>query len=355
MNNKLLLNKDLEIIKSLNDSLLKITKPEKEDFQFYVKNINKLENDSFFIKNISDIDSLSLLKKVFSTIDRNKETFYEYKINIFNCFHSLENLYLLYLDLGIDNENKDFFLVKEQLDSSLINLQKILNKKNENKLYYYIKISLDKKVPYFFLSRRIILLNLLEYGNPYNYTPTILDDEDFEYFILDYKAIKSFDIYTFFEKAKKEDTAIKNVEIYKIDMNNNIYNLKFYIKEEKNENSCLLMPGFNFLDIVHYKNYYDTYIESKNQRYILEKLLNISDKNIQLVSLKKISDREVRIFLPSEIKVDNISKVKDILEEIMVDKNIAEVLYSSNLDFFAIQMLEYLRKKYNIEFGNIFQ
>lgn len=345
--------KDLSIIKELIDFLLKISNPEITDFQFCVKKLNELENDTFVLQNIYDIDTLSLLKKTFSLIDRNKTTYYEYKTNVFKCLKFFENLYINYLELGIDEQKKNITEIENDICVVSKNILNIINQKNKVKNYYYIKICLDKKVPYFYLSRRTILLNLFEYGNPYNYTPNILDDDNYEYFILDYKVDKSVNVDNIFKKLKNDDDAIITYELYKLNIDHNIYNLKFYINDKINETSCLLLADFQFLDIIHYKDYYDTYIESKNQRYILETLLKINNSNITLVTLKKFSDKEVRIFLPAGINVKNITKVKEIINDILIDKNISEILYSSSVDFLAIQMLEYLRKKYNIEYGHV--
>lgn len=357
MDNKILntISKDLSIIKEILEFLLHINSIEKEDFQFCVKKLNELENDTFFLKNIYDIDTISLLKKIFSIIDRNKKTYYEYKNNIFKCFKAFENLYIAYLKTGVNEKKNNIVNIENEIHSITKNIQDILNKKNESKNYYYIKLTLDSTVPYFYLSRRTILRYLLQFGNPYNYTPDILDDDLYTYFIMDYKVDKNVDVENIFKYLKENDAAIKKYEIYKIHIDHNIYNLKFYINEEVNENSCLFMPNFNFLDIVHYRNYYDTYIESKNQRYLLEPLLKMKDKNINLVTIKKISDREVRIFLPAGLNSKNITNIKKIIGSILIDKNISEILYSLDIDFLGLQMLEYLRRKYNIEFGNVLQ
>lgn len=67
MDNKIsnTISKDLSIIKEILEFLLHINSIEKEDFQFCVKKLNELENDTFFLKNIYDIDTISLLKKRF--------------------------------------------------------------------------------------------------------------------------------------------------------------------------------------------------------------------------------------------------------------------------------------------------
>lgn len=345
--------KDLNIIKELMDFLLKITNPEIIDFSFCVKKLNELENDTFVLKNIYDIDTLSLLKKTFSLVDRNKNTYYEYKTNIFKCLKFFENLYINYLEIGIDEKKENIHEIEKNINIFSKKILNILNQKNKVKNYYYVKITLDTNVPFFYLSRRTILLNLLEYGNPYNYTPNILDDESYKYFILDYKVDKSVNVHNIFKTLKENDDAIINYELYELDIDHNIYNLKFYIDDKINNTSCILLPDFKFLDIIHYHDYYDTYIESKNQRYILETLLKINNSDITLVTLKKFSDKEVRIFLPAGINIKNITKIKEIIADILIDKNISEILYSLSVDFLGVQMLEYLRKKYNIEFGNV--
>jgi len=63
MDNKIsnTISKDLSIIKEILEFLLHINSIEKEDFQFCVKKLNELENDTFFLKNIYDIDTIRIL------------------------------------------------------------------------------------------------------------------------------------------------------------------------------------------------------------------------------------------------------------------------------------------------------
>ncbi len=346
-----ILEKDKEILHELVDFLLKVINPDIEDFQECIKKINKLENDTFFLSNLRDIDILSLIKKIFHIIDRNKTTYYEYKYIVFTILSRLEKLYDNYIEKGIDEND----IITRKLEEDILKYQDELNEiivnRNSKKHYYYIKVELDTKIPYFYLSRRTIMLNLLEYGKPYNYTPSTLDDDAYEYFILDFRVNDETDINEIFIKLKEKDEAILNYSIFKIDANNNLYNLKFYIKDEINKYSCLFLEGFEFIDIIHYSNFYDTYIERKNQRYLLEDVFKIKNKEIDLITMKKISDREVKIFLPNGITDDNINKIKDIIKNILMDKNISEIIYANKIDFKAYQMLEYLKKRYNIEYG----
>ncbi|WP_067141446.1 hypothetical protein [Oceanivirga salmonicida] len=346
-----ILENDKEILHELVDFLLKVVNPNIEDFQECIKKINKLENDTFFLSNLRDIDILSTIKRVFHIIDRDKTTYYEYKYILFTILSRLEKLYNNYIEKGIGENDNITKVLEEEILKYQEEINEIIAKRNIKKQYYYIKVELDTKVPYFYLSRRTILLNLLEYGKPYNYTPSTLDDDAYEYFILDFRINDETNVNKLFEKLKKSDNAILNYSIFKIESNNNLYNLKFYIKEEINKYSCLFLEGFKFIDIIHYSNFYDTYIESKNQRYLLEDVFKIKNKEINLITMKKISDREVKIFLPNGIKNDNIDKIKDIIKNILIDKNISEIIYTGEIDFKAYQLLEYLKKRYNIEYG----
>lgn len=273
--------------------------------------------------------------------------FNEYKYILYSVITNLEKAYIYFLNNNntIDPE-LDKIILKNKYE-----LEKIIESKNQNKIYYYIKITLDTNIPFFYLSRKMILINLLNYGKPYNYAPETLDDDSVSNFILEYRLDNKFNIYDIFEKIKKEDDAILNYEIHKLDSNNNLYNLRFYVQDKLNEHSCLILNNidFKFIEIFHYNNYYDTYIESKNQNYLLKNLIKLKNDNILLVLLKKINDREAKIFLPSGLNINNIDKIKDMLTHILLDKNISNILYNSNIDFYGQQMLEYLRKKYNIE------
>lgn len=352
-NFNLILENDVKIIREISDFLLKIVNPDDIDFQICIKKINKLENDTFSLTNIHDIDLLSNIKKIFLIIDRNKSLFYEFKYDLFSILSKIEQLYENYKKIGI-NENDDKIKI---IENELINYDKKLSSelclKNKNKTYYYIKIMLDTSIPYFYLSRINILNYLRIYGKPYNYIPLSLDDDSYNYFILDYKVDNNVNVQEIFEDLKKNDDAVKEYTLFKINTENNIYNIKFFINEKINEHSCIMINNLNFIDLIHYKDFYDTYVEEKNQRHIINKLLDIKDKNISLILLKKISDRESKIFLPNGLMHHNITKIKKIIEYILIDKTISEILYCGNIDFYGLQMLKYLQQRYNTEFSEI--
>ncbi|WP_068268680.1 hypothetical protein [Caviibacter abscessus] len=348
-----ILENDIKIIREISDFLLKIVNPEEIDFQICIKKINKLENDTFSLTNIHDIDLLSNIKKIFLNIDRNKFLFFEFKYDLFSVLSKIEQLYSSYKDIGIKQDNSKI----KKIESELIDYDKKFSNdlyiKNKDKTYYYIKITLDTSVPYFYLSRKNILNHLREYGKPYNYIPISLDDDSYNYFILDYKVDNSINVQEIFENLKKIDDAIIKYTLFKVNNENNIYNIKFFINEKINEHSCIMINTLNFIDLIHYKDFYDTYVEAKNQIHIINKLLNLKNENINLILLKKISDRESKIFLPNGITKNNITKIKKIIEYILIDKTISEILYYGNIDFYGLQMLKYLRKRYNTEFSEI--
>lgn len=305
-NTKLTIKKDIDTIDKLLNFILRVKNAEKEDFQICVKYLNTIENDTFYLKILNYYDLISLIRKLFIYIDKNRMIFYEYKYILFSAISNLKKFYIYYLNFD-DYKNDELDKVFNQIKSEI---EAIIETKNENKSYYYIKIQLDTNIPFFYLSRKMILLNLKEFGKPYNYTPETLDDDISDYFILEYRVEKEKNIQEIFEKIKSQDEAIVSYEINKLNSNNNLYNLKFYVEQDLNEHSCLMINDFKFLDILHYKNYYDTYIESKNQRYLLENLIKLKNKDIELISLKKINDREVNVFLPSGLNINNIDKIK---------------------------------------------
>ncbi|VWL85828.1 hypothetical protein [Oceanivirga miroungae] len=344
--NKILL-RDKKILHKLVDFLLKIVDPVKSDFNPFISMINRIETDTFYLSMLKYIDTLSLLKKIFLIIERDKSEYFEYKYDVFNVISKLEEIY------NLISENKDTKKQEKELKILEENLSEIIYEKNKDKKYFYIKVELDKTVPYYYLSRKIILLNLLKYGSTYNYTPRSLDDDVYSYLILDYKLDSDVDIDNLFKEMKKIDKAILNYSIYKIDSRKNLYNLNFYIRKDINNYSCLLIDKFKFLDRIHYENYYDTYVEAKNQRYLLESLFLVDNFEINLIAIKKISEMEVKIYLPNGLNENNIVDIKNSLKNILIDKNISEIIYTNVLDFKGLQMLEYLNKRYNIEYTYI--
>lgn len=346
-----ILTNDIEIIKQISNFLLQVVNPENVDFQFCIKKINKLENDTLFIKNIRNIDLLSNIKKIFLTIDRNKLTFYEFKYNLFSVLSKLELLYVSYLKIGIDNiENESLENELNEFDKSFSDDLKL---RNINKVYYYIKITLDTNISYFYLSRKNVLLHLKEYGKPYNYTPYELDDDSCNYFIFDYKADKNVNVNEILQNLKQNDDAIIDFSVFQVNSENNIYNIKFFIDDDTNKHSCILLNKLEFIDLLHYSDFYDAYIEAKNRRHIIDKLMKFNAKHVDLILLKKISDREVKVFLPNGLNKNNIEKIKKIFEYILIDKTVTDILYFGNIDFYGLQMLKYLGKRYNTEFSDL--
>lgn len=339
MNKNEILKKDLELLKETKDYLLRINNTSTIHLKKYIKKINKVENDTFFLTNLKDIDILSSIKKLLEQIDKNNQLFNKYKYLLFNVLSRLEDLYTCYI------LNENYEKVELELNSLEKEITEIITKKNSNKKYYYIKIKLNKKIPYFYLSRRIILINISKYAKAYNYVPLSLDDDSYDYFIIDVRADKNTNILDVMKKLKDLDEAILDYKIYQVVDNNSLYNIKFYTT-----NSCLLLNE-EFVDSISYKDFYDCYIECKNQREAIEKILDITNNSIYLISLKKISDREVKLFLPQGLNSSNIKNIKEQINIILVDKNISEILYSKFIDFTGFQVLEYLRQKYNIEYG----
>lgn len=333
--------------------ILHIINPNIEDFNIYIQKLNKIENDTFLLKITDLVDIISDVKKVFYFIEKNNYSFFEFKHNLYITLNELKNIYIYFNKNNSNEKNTHFNKHFKKLIKYNNELIKILNLKNKNKKYYFINFYLDDKIPYFYLSRRSILLNLNEFGKPYNFIPNSLDDDSYTNFLFDFKVEKDFKIKEFIKNLKEQDEAIIDFKIHKVNLKNNIYNIQFFIDRDTNENCCLFFENLKFIELIHYKDFYDAYIEANNQKYILDNILSIKDYSIDLISIKKINDRQVKIYLPSGLNKNNITKIKNILKNVLIDKQISYIFYSGNIDFFGLQMLEYLQKRYKIEYGNL--
>lgn len=90
-------------------------------------------------------------------IDRNKRLFIN--INIFYNYHNQSRKKYIY---SLNNNNTIIPELDKIILKNKYELEKIVfESKNQNKIYYYIKITLDTNIPFFHLSRKWILINLL--------------------------------------------------------------------------------------------------------------------------------------------------------------------------------------------------
>ena len=67
-----LLQHDQIVIDEVLSGLLKIEFSDNEDFYYFIRRLNILENDVFFTKYVNDIEYITILKKIFIQIDRKK-------------------------------------------------------------------------------------------------------------------------------------------------------------------------------------------------------------------------------------------------------------------------------------------
>lgn len=337
-----------EKIIEIENLLLEINVAKEEDFSYIIKLLNEIENATFFIGNISYVNALSILKKMCIYIEKFPEQYYNFKYNIYSSIISLNSIYLMYLENNYDK----LTIVESRLNDNILKLKSELEKLNKNKEYYYIKIELNKEIKYFYLSRRHILIRFKEYGKAYNYKPLSLDDDRYNYFIMDYKVEKGFDVKSLLEELSKEDEAISNYSIYKIENNKNIYNLKIYFKSYSENNIDIIKKIFKddiLLDIIEYESVFDIYIYSNNQLEVIKILGNLENENIDLIFSKNINNRETRILAINGLNFYNIERIKKIIAFSLRDKIIVDILYKNTVDFYGKQFLEYIKEKYNIE------
>lgn len=345
MNNKYLI-KDLSKINEVQKILLEIHIPKEEDFIYLNKIVNEIENSMFFIGNLDDIEIIATIKKVFIYIEKYPDQYFSFKYDLFNSFVNFELLYKNYL------KNNDVSTFKENLKNDIFNLTLSLEELNKDKDYYYIKFNLNTEEPYFYLSRGNILRRLKEYGKAYNYIPLSLDDDKYNYFIVDFKVDRGINVEKLVAEILEEDDGIENYILNKIENNKNIYNIKLYfstLNYEDYESIKKIFFGDTLLDIIQYENMLDVYVYGKNQLDIIKNIILIKNIKIDLILAKNIDNRETRVFAINGIHKDNLERVKKVVLSTLLDKKIVDILYDYKLDFFGRQFLEYLKINNNIE------
>ena len=336
-------------VEELIKKIVKIDQADETDFKEDIIMINRIENSSFLMKD-KKVSALSaLLRKIFQIIENDKYLFYEYKYDLLNC---LTDILRAFQALEKNNMPLETVHIKEyeKLDEHIDFFDEAVSKLSENKRYYYIKIKLDRTKPLFFLTRNILLDFLKQYGNPYNYTPQDLSNEEYDYFILDFKLNK--DMGDFEEIIKKyKDEAVKEIKVINIDEFESVYNIKFYYKEKQNMVPEEITDNFKILDNACYYNLVDCYILENDEVKISDTLFNKSFENLELVTFKRFNERETRILILLNMKKENLNKIKARISEIISDKEVKDILYKGKHDFYGLQFLEYLKENYNIEYG----
>lgn len=336
-------------IEELIKKIVKIDQIDETDFRDDIIMINRVENSSFLLKDKKISVLTALLRKFFQIMEQDKYLFYEYKYDLLNCLTDI--LKALQVQ-GKNTTDKEELYTKEyvSLDRHIDFFYEEVNKLTENKRYYYIKIELDKTRPLFFLTRNVFLDFLRQYGNPYNYTPKDLSNEEYDYFVLDFKLNK--DAEDFDEIIKKyNDEAVKDIKILNIDNLENVYNIKFYFKENKDNIPKEITENFKVLDSVCYYNLIDCYILESDEVKISDILFNQKLDDLELATFKRFDDRETRILILLNMEKENLNKIKVRISEIISDKEVKDILYKGKHDFYGLQFLEYLKENYNIEYG----
>ena len=336
-------------VEELIKKIVKIDQADETDFKEDIIMINRIENSSFLMKD-KKVSALSaLLRKIFQIIENDKYLFYEYKYDLLNCLTDILKAFQALEKNAVSMDNAH---IKEydKLDGHIDFFDETVSRLSENKRYYYIKIKLDKTRPLFFLTRSILLDFLRQYGNPYNYTPQDLSNEEYDYFILDFKLNK--DMGDFGEIIEKyNDEAVKEIKVLNIDEYESVYNIKFYYKEKQNIIPGEITGSFTVLDSVCCYNLVDCYILENDEVKISETLFNKNFKDLELVTFKRFNERETRILILSNMKKENLNKIKARISEIISDKEVKDILYKGRHDFYGLQFLEYLKENYNIEYG----
>ena len=87
-----LLQHDQIVIDEILNGLLKIEFSDNEDFYYFIRRLNILENDVFFTKYVNDIEYITILKKIFIQIDRKKYLFYEYKYKLISIISKIKDI-----------------------------------------------------------------------------------------------------------------------------------------------------------------------------------------------------------------------------------------------------------------------
>jgi hypothetical protein len=336
-------------VEELIKKIVKIDQVEEIDFKEDIIMINRVENSSFLVKDKKISILSALLKKIFQIMEKDKYLFYEYKYDLLNC---LTDILKAFQALEKKSGPEEALHTKEyiKLDRYIDFFDEAVNKANENKRYYYIKMKLDKTRPLFFLTRNIFLDFLKQYGNPYNYTPQDTSNEEYDYFVLDFKLNKDAGD---FDKIIKEynDEAVKEIKVLNIDELESVYNIKFYFKENRNELPSEITENFKVLESVCYYNLIDCYVLENDEVRISDILFNKKFGDLELVTFKRFNERETRILILLNMKKENLSKIKARIGEIISDKEVKDILYRGKHDFYGLQLLEYLKENYNIEYG----
>ena len=220
---------------------------------------------------------------------------------------------------------------------------------DKHKEYFYIKLFLNKDINMFHLTRNNFLYYLKQFGKPFNFTPSNLENIFYDYIILDYKVVKGTDV----DKIVSEfqDEAVVDYKIMKIEDNVNVYNIKFYYKTQKYLTPDPIFENFSIIDSNCYETLVDCYVNEQSNIDIIDKLFHRDFWDVDLVIVKRFDERESRIFVLTDIMKYNVDYFKFRITEILEDKKISDIIYKSKIDFSGLQLLEKIKEKYNVEYA----
>lgn len=349
-----LLQHDQIVIDEILNGLLKIEFSDNEDFYYFIRRLNILENDVFFTKYVNDIEYITILKKIFIQIDRKKYLFYEYKYKLISIISKIKDMYQLYNQRIQENEynekrDEEINICRESILTQSVYFSDELVEMDKEKEYFYIKLFLNKDINMFHLTRNNFLYYLKQFGKPFNFTPSNLENIFYDYIILDYKVVKGTDV----DKIVSEfqDEAVVDYKIMKIEDNVNVYNIKFYYKTQKYSTPDPIFENFNIIDSNCYETLVDCYVNEQSNIDIIDKLFHRDFWDVDLVIVKRFDERESRIFVLTDIMKYNVDYFKFRITEILEDKKISDIIYKSRIDFSGLQLLEKIKEKYNVEYA----
>ena len=142
-----LLQHDQIVIDEILNGLLKIEFSDNEDFYYFIRRLNILENDVFFTKYVNDIEYITILKKIFIQIDRKKYLFYEYKYKLISIISKIKDMYQLYNQRIQENEynekrDEEINICRESILTQSVYFSDELVEMDKHKEYFYIKLFL---------------------------------------------------------------------------------------------------------------------------------------------------------------------------------------------------------------------
>lgn len=269
----------------------------------------------------------------------------------------IENLKLLITRIYMSNYNISSYLdslrkyISNILEKEKLDISSEI-KKLDKYVYYFISFKFNNKIPYYYLSRKNIKLYLENFGKVYNYVPYILDDDRYDYFLINFAMEKNetYNLDKLLHDLKISDNVIKSYEYFSSD---GLYNIKYLYKNKIKDEDIINDIKTNYMCNCEYKkikvfeSLVESYVEIKDVINLYKNIKEIKDENLLAIYEKHINNKDVKIFLVNGINKENIEKIKREIEIVFFDKNISSIFYKHS-DFYGEQFLIYLKNKYNI-------